>query len=749
MGGCQGKEDSEEPRDKHNECCSYDGPGPWYVSALDAEVRPRMAKTGTAGPQTVLTTVPALLAKAAAEKADMQALLVERPSPALVDNKAPPPLPREEWTAWTFAQYHEDVRRLARAFVHLGMHRFESVNIWGFNAPEWYISALAATFAGGKCAGLYPTDTPETAAYKVVHSCGSIVVVEDAAKAQKLVKALSARGDAKRIKAFVTYGHQPAPGETLHVAGCGSVPFLSWEAVIELGKSKEKDAEVDSRVAATKPGHCAAIIYTSGTTGEPKGVMISHDNLHYEVQSVLDVLKESCRFGIDSTEERILSYLPLSHVAGLMLDIGFQLVLSAHSKSRVAAFFARPYDLKVGSLKDRLSIAKPTVFLGVPLVWEKVADKMRQVGAEGSNLQKQVAGWAKGLALTHAKNSQFGGSGNVPWGYSASALVLNKVKARLGLDECKFPATGAAPIRVDTLEYFASLDLGINEIYGMTECSAAATVSSAKACQWGSCGMPLPGGEVKAFIVDPTDMNIKAEVPKAPSLDCTEDEYQGEICIRGRHVMMGYMACPDFGAHHAAEIQKKNAEAIDKDGWLHSGDKGMVTNAGMVKITGRYKEIIIGDGGENIAPVPIEDQVKKACDGIMEVMMVGDKRKYNVALVTLKAVGANGEVPGTDDLDAGARRINPEVTKISKALDDKVWIKAVTAAITAANENGRVCPNNAFKIQKFTILPTNFSEEKGELTPTKKLKRKAVEAAYLQMIEKMYESKETYVRYQA
>merc|ERR1719243_60456 len=127
------------------------------------------------------------------------------------------------------------------------------------------------------------------------------------------------------------------------------------------------------------------------------------------------------------------------------------------------------------------------------------------------------------------------------------------------------------------------------------------------------------------------------------------------------------MAQPDLGAAHVAEINKKTGETIDADGWLHSGDKGMITVKGMVKITGRYKELIIGEGGENIAPVPIEDHVKKSCDGVCEIMMVGDKRKYNVALVTLKAVGANGEVPGTDNLDAGAKRINPSVKTITEA----------------------------------------------------------------------------------
>jgi long-chain-fatty-acid--CoA ligase ACSBG len=167
---------------------------------------------------------------------------------------------------------------------------------------------------------------------------------------------------------------------------------------------------------------------------------------------------------------------------------------------------------------------------------------------------------------------------------------------------------------------------------------------------------------------------------------------------------------------------------------------------GMVKITGRYKELIIGEGGENIAPVPIEDSVKKLCDGICEVMMVGDKRKYNVALVTLKGVGANGEVPGTDELDAGAKRVNPSVATISDAIDDPKWIEIITEAIKTTNKNAKVCINNAFTIQKFTILPTNFSEETNQLTPTKKLKRAVVEKQYKDLIDKMYATDGIYIR---
>mmetsp|Transcript_17386 Transcript_17386/g.49376 ORF Transcript_17386/g.49376 Transcript_17386/m.49376 type:complete len:214 (-) Transcript_17386:484-1125(-) len=213
--------------------------------------------------------------------------------------------------------------------------------------------------------------------------------------------------------------------------------------------------------------------------------------------------------------------------------------------------------------------------------------------------------------------------------------------------------------------------------------------------------------------------------------------------------MMGYMACPDFGPEHIKEIEQKTAESIDAEGWLHSGDKCLITDTGFVRLTGRYKELIVGSGGENIAPVPIEDEVKKACEGICEVVMVGDKRHYCTALVTLKAVGANGEVPGSDQLDAPARKVNPHVETISAAMRDQAWIEAVTAAIKVANSNGRVCKNNAFKIQKFTILPTNFSQQGGELTPTNKIKRKAVEAAHAEIIERMYATDGVYIPFAA
>lgn len=735
-----------KPEDSY---AKYTGPGPFYTSRPDGVIPPRYSTSGL-GSETKLpaTTFANLIGKVKDASGSRVAFMVERPLPELVDGKAPPALPLERWTQWTYSQYVDDIRAAAKGFDMFGFQRFDSVNIWGFNSPEWVIGALAATIAGGKVAGIYPTDTQDTAAYKIVHSGGSVCLLENEDKLHKVTGGLAQRGDARRLRVLVVWGLDSSKGPsnaTVQIRGCGSVKVVSWKVLLQLGNSRGNDQEIDSRIEQTQPGHCAALIYTSGTTGQPKAVMISHDNIVFEASIIRFLVEKSTGFGKEG-QERIVSYLPLSHVAGMMVDIVMPCVVST-GEGWCTTFFARPYDLKVGAIRDRLCAARPTIFLGVPLVWEKIADKMRAVGAATTGCKAHLAAWAKDKAVRKARGNQIASTGEHPIGHCIAKRALSKVSEALGLDKCKFGFTGAAPIRVDTLEYFASIGIQINEVYGMSECTGACTFSLNEAYQWGSCGWELPGVEVRVFKVDERDRNKKTECPRAPSLDADDERFMGEICWRGRNNMMGYLANPDLGSAHILDIAKKSAEAIDSEGWLHSGDKGMLTEKGMLKITGRYKELIIGDGGENIAPVPIEDSIKMLCDGISEVMMVGDGRKYNVALFTLKAVGANGEVPGTDELDAGAKRVNPDVATISGAMDDRKWIETVTQAIDTTNKNPKVCINNSFQIQKFTILPTNFSEEGNELTPTKKLKRKNVEDKYRSLLNKMYATEGTYIRY--
>jgi len=294
------------------------------------------------------------------------------------------------------------------------------------------------------------------------------------------------------------------------------------------------------------------------------------------------------------------------------------------------------------------------------------------------------------------------------------------------------------------LEYFGSLGIQINEVYGMSECTGAVTWSVDSCHVWGSCGWAVPGVEVKVFR---TGRKRNVECPPAQDPMHPTEEEQGELCYRGRNIMMGYLANPDLGQEHVDQIKKKTNDAIDSEGWLHSGDKGCVDSRGMFRITGRYKELIIGAGGENIAPVPIEDNVKSLCAGISNFIMIGNQRKYNVSLVTLKAKGATGEQSGSDELDGAALTVSPGIRTISGASRDKKWIETIKQAIVSTNNTGSCCPSNASKIQKFTILPRDFSIEGGELTPTLKTKRSVVDKKYKPIIDKMYNtaSKDPYV----
>jgi len=603
------------------------------------------------------------------------------------------------------------------------------------------MAEMAAIFAGGKAAGIYPTDTADQVAFKSRHSAATIMVLEDK---KKLDKCLAALDRCTKMKAIVCWGFEPEEKEVKRADG-SSVQVLSWAELLKAG-SEVPEETLQAALDAQKPGDVCALIYTSGTTGDPKAVMITHDNLVFESSTVLALLPQ---MGSDPRAgERILSYLPLSHVAGMMVDVICPIFLTARRASWSETYFARPYDLKAGTVGDRLRCVKPTMFLGVPRVWEKIAEKMKAIGAKTTGLKKSIATWAKEKGLQHARNCQIGGTGEVPTGYgTASSLVLNKVKVALGLEECKFGFTGAAPIQKQTLEYFGALGIQINEVYGMSECCGATTWSTDSAHLWGSCGWAMPGTEVKVYRVDPDDINKKVECPRAADIFNSGEAEQGELCFRGRNVMLGYLANPDLGEEHVELIRKKTAGAIDADGWLHSGDKACMGENGMVKITGRYKELIIGAGGENIAPVPIENSIKKLCPAISNCLMIGDKRKFNIALISLKAEGATGDLPGGNDLAGAAKTAVKGVTTITGAMQSKAFQDMVTQAIVKTNKG---VPNNASKIQRWTMLPCDFSVQLNDLTPTLKIKRSVIEKKHAPMIEKVYSAsrEHTYVQYE-
>uniref|UniRef100_A0A8C1LYJ0 long-chain-fatty-acid--CoA ligase n=1 Tax=Cyprinus carpio TaxID=7962 RepID=A0A8C1LYJ0_CYPCA len=401
-------------------------------------------------------------------------------------------------------------------------------------------------------------------------------------------------------------------------------------------------------------------------------------------------------------EEEIVSYLPLSHVAAQVHDMWICM------RFAIITNFAEPDALK-GSLANTLREVRPTSFLGVPRVWEKMQEAMKSAGAKSSITKKKIADWAKGIGFQASYNAMNGDS-SVPWGFTlANALVFKNVRKALGLDRCRACYTGAAPITKDTLEYFMSLYITVFELYGMSESTGPHSISCAEGYHIMSCGKVLTGCKTK--------------------LDKPDTDGNGEICFWGRHVFMGYLNMPD-----------KTEEALDADGWLHSGDLGKHDKDDFLYITGRIKELIITAGGENVPPVPIEDALKEEVSIISNAMLVGDKKKFLSMLLTLKCnVDDNGDP--TDELTPLAvefcRQHGVIASKVSEIINKKepAIYKVIQEGIDRVNANAT---SNAQRVQKWTILPRDFSISGGELGPTMKLKRPVVSKMYQEEINKFY-----------
>lgn len=726
------------PQNSAAELCKYDVGGNYWTLDSKGKGVLQFAEKGLASEKKCPhKTIPQVFESALKKFRNKVVLRTENELAWKKGEDIPAAKPLSEWKSWTFDEFHKDVRSMAKAVIASGMEPADTVNIFGFNSPEWVISTFGAIYAGGKAAGIYGSDNKEQVQYKVHHSNGAIAVAESAEHYEKYK---SNADELPYLKAIVCWAMDP--GEDVTRSDGSVIKTYTWDSFLKMG-SEQADDELEKRLGNIEPNDACSIIYTSGTTGNPKAVMISHDNILFESLSVtLGCVKV---LGTKKEEERVLSYLPLSHVAGMMIDAIVPIVIAEYTKGWCSVNFARPYDLKAGSIGERLKAVQPTIFFGVPRVWEKIMEKLLAVGASmPDGFKKNLAKNAKAASLKAQQNQQLGGSGKKPKMLAIYNILLKKIKAKLGLDKAKFFFAGAAPMTPVCLSYFGSIGINVNEVYGMSECTGACTFSNDKVHTWGSIGFEIPGVEVKIFRV--AEDGSKTECPAAVDLFSATEEEQGEICFRGRNNMMGYMANEKFGEEHVKQIEKKNMEAIDAEGWLHSGDKGCKDSHGIVKITGRYKELIIGAGGENIAPVPIEDEMKRVCPAISNIVMIGDKRKFNVCLISLKAFGASGEVPGTDELDGAARTVNnSSASTITEARADAGYIKVIEDALTEVNANKKVIVNNSFKIQKFTILERDFSVETGELTATLKLKRSVVDKMYSDIIEKMYASSDVYV----
>ncbi|XP_056314507.1 long-chain-fatty-acid--CoA ligase ACSBG2-like isoform X2 [Danio aesculapii] len=510
------------------------------------------------------------------------------------------------WVTLTYNEYYQHSRAAAKSFMKLGLERFHSVGILGFNSPEWFIADVGCILAGGLSTGIYTTNSPEACQYVADDCKANVLVVENNKQLTKILQ-------------------------------------ITW--------------------TASAAGH-----------------MIK----------------------LKMAEEEVVSYLPLSHVAAQINDMWISMRIAGVTS------FAEPDALK-GSLGNTLREVRPTRFLGVPRVWEKMQEAMKAVGKNSSVMKRIISDWAKVIGLQASYNTMNGVS-SAPWGFTlANILVFNNVRKALGLDRCRACYTGAAPITKDTLEYFMSLYIPIFELYGMSESTGPHTMSWAEGHRIMSCGKVLNGCKTK--------------------IDKPDADGNGEICFWGRHVFMGYLNMPE-----------KTENALDADAWLHSGDLGKHDKDDFLFITGRIKELIITAGGENVPPIPIENALKEKVSIISNVMLVGDKKKFLSMLVTLKCNADDNGDP-TDDLTPQVvefcQQCGVVASKVSEVINKKepAIYKAIQEGIDHVNAKAT---SNVQRVQKWTILPQDFSISGGELGPTMKLKRPVVNKMYQEEINKFY-----------
>jgi len=543
----------------------------------------------------------------------------------------------------TWRNYYSKCVTFSNFLKSYGVQKNESVAIMGFNSPEWFYSAIGTLLNGSTYVGIYPTNGPEEVEHVLNISNATILVIQD----NKLLDNIKLQ---KKLKKIVIYNDEPVSNEH------NSISVSKFSDII---KNKYYPSPNNEPNLFFNNNDIATYIMTSGTTGKSKAVKITYNNISYTCSKMTEIYNLS--------NEKVVSYLPLSHIAASMFD------MFCHFYHKGTIYFAKQ-DALQGSLGSTLVSVNPTIFLGVPRVWEKISEKMQLIAAEkyrgwaGQKL-KSIIDYFKDRTLSFHQGE------TSKWNYLmhkiSKYLFFNRVKTALGFQNCKLFFSGAAPISIDTLNYFCKIDIIIYEIFGMSETCGVITANNSSGYRKGSVGKSLIG-----------------------ELKIAED---GEILYKGVNNFIGYKDNDDA-----------TNEILDNSNWLHTGDVGKIDNDGYLFITGRKKELIITAGGENIAPVIIENNIKKYGPNILQVIVIGDKRKFLSALIYL---------PHKEE----------EIIKCEQYIKN---------AIDQYNNNDAI--SSAQKIQKYTLINDDFTVENGLMTTTMKLKRSNIHQRYQNDIENMY-----------
>jgi long-chain acyl-CoA synthetase len=570
----------------------------------------------------------------------------------------------ETWHDISSAEFRRAVEELSMGLRALGIDRGDRVGILSENRPEWAFADLATLTAAAVDAPIYATLTPPQILYILNDSEAKALFVSTPAQARKVQEI---RAQATHLQHVIRMEEMPAD------AAAGTISIDEVRAQGRPALQADPEA-VRKRAAEVKEADLATLIYTSGTTGDPKGVMLTHRNL------VSNTVGSSQVFAAMGKDDVALSFLPLCHVFERMSGHYLMLLQGC----------AIAYAESVEKVPANMVEVRPTVMCSVPRLYEKMYARVHEKVASDPPMRQKIFRWAVGVGremFRHQIEHRTPGLLLRAQFAVADKLVFSKIKERTG-GRLRLFVSGGAPLAREIAEFFGAAGLLILEGYGLTETSPVITVNRPDAIKPGSVGLPIKDVEIK----------IAAD---------------GEILTRGPHVMKGYFKKPDA-----------TAEAIDPDGWFHTGDIGVIDERGFLTITDRKKDIIVTSGGKNIAPQPIE-RLLKSSPLVGEVVMIGDRRNFPAALV----------IPAFEALEKWAREkgvsfasreeliARPEVV----ALYDHT-VKELTAELAQFE-----------RIKKIALLPREFSIETGELTPKLSVKRRVVEQKYKDVIDRLYE----------
>jgi len=551
----------------------------------------------------------------------------------------------------TWRDYAARVRQVAAGLAALGVGRGDTVSLMMANRIEFYPLEVAAQHVGATSFSVYNTLAAERLGHVFANAATKLVFCE-----HQYVDRIKASG---------------APIDNIVCIDGSPEGTISVDDLIAGGSA---DFDFEAAWEAVRPDDVATLIHTSGTTGHPKAVEATHTSLLFEVFGLDEVL------GLQYAD-RITSFLPTAHTADRVTALYIQEVIG--TQVTVVP--------DTTTITTALPDVRPSVWGGMPLLWEKLKAGIEANVAAQTGVKKALGDWALGAANTRARalldNSEPGVADRVQYAL-ADKLVLGKIRAAIGLDRARWLISGDAPIPKETLAFFAGLGLPMTEVWGMSELSGIATVSHPRDAVLGSVGKPLPGLETK----------VAAD---------------GEFLVRGPLVMKGYRNEP-----------KKTAEAIDADGWLHTGDIATLDDDGNVWIIDRKEELIINAAGKKMSPSTIEKTIKAACGLIGAMMTVGDARAYNTALIVLDADTARA---------CAARNGLADASPQALAADPHVLAQIATGVGL-----GNVKLSRVEQVKRFKVLPVFWEPGGDEMTLTMKLKRKPITQKYASDIADLY-----------